>query len=76
MITLISKLKLFIFFSVSHTNTLILLSAHGYFFPLSQPFFRIFSQSNPHSKYLFLILRKQGLTIDSICGLLLPSRAP
>ena len=47
MITVISKLKLFIFFSPPHTNTQILLSVHGYLFPLPQPFFRIFFPMKP-----------------------------
>ena len=47
MITVISKLKPLIFFLFPHTNTQILLSAHGYFFPLPQPFFRIFFPIKP-----------------------------
>ena len=57
MIRVISELKLFIFFSPPHTNTQILLSAHGTFFYCLKPFSEFSSQSNPHSKYLFLILR-------------------
>ena len=57
MIRVISELKLFIFFSPPHTNTQILLSAHGTFFHCLKPFSEFSSQSNPHSKYLFLILR-------------------
>ena len=63
MITVISKLKLF-FFSPPHTNTQILLSAHGYFFFYCLDHFSEFSsQSNPHSKDLFLILRNTRIHI-------------
>ena len=45
------------FFSPAHANTQILLSAYGYFYRCLKPFSGFSSQSNPHSKDLFLILR-------------------
>ena len=47
LIIVISMLKLFVSFSPPHTNTQILLSAHGYLFQLSQPFSRIFFPIKP-----------------------------
>ena len=74
-ITVISNLLFF--FSLSHTNAQFPLSAHGFFFPLPQPFSRIFFANQTHKvRIYFWFLETQGSTIDSIYGLLFLSRAP
>ena len=53
MVRIISKLLIF-FLSLTHTNTQIPLSAHGYFFHGLIPTSEFSSQLNPHSEDLFL----------------------
>ena len=74
MITVISKF----FFSLYHThlNTQFCFQFMDTFFYCLSPFSEFSSKSNPHSEDLFLILRTQGSTIDSIYELLILSRAP
>ena len=58
MITVIAKLKLFIFFSLPHTEILkFCFQLMDTFFHCLNPFLGFSSQSNTHIKYLFLILR-------------------
>ena len=58
MITVISKLKLFIFFPLPYTQIHKFCFHHmDTFFYCLNPFSGFSSQSNPRSKYLFLTLR-------------------
>ena len=80
MIKVISKLLFFFSRTRAHTHTHT--QMHKFRFQLIHTFFHspshfsdFFCQFNPHSESLFLILRRQGFTLDSMYGLLFLLRA-